>query len=370
MSNLEMQLCDRRTALSAIGCAALGALLPKRAAAKAAPVAPESWTLAILPDTQHYSQRYPQHFHAQTQWIKDNAEKLKIKYVLHEGDIVNVAADNKQWVNSRAALDRLNGFVPYAIAPGNHDYRGQGQTRDTFFDDGVDGQNYYGKGTPYAEQPSIGGFYEEPGKDKTDNSWHTFNANGQDWLILALEWGPREGVVEWANQIASDHSDHNMILLTHCYMYNNDKKYDWAKYGEKQNWSPHRYGVAKLPGGVHDGQELWDNLVKKHKNMKLVFNGHVLGDGTGFLSSKGEHGNVVHQMLANYQFKHEGGDGDMRLLEFNGDGNSLNVRTYSPVLDRFDQALDQQFSLKNGRAVRYAAHADAEKEAQAIGQEV
>jgi hypothetical protein len=31
-------------------------------------------------------------------------------------------------------------------------------------------QNYYGLGTPYASQASIGGFFEA---GKTDNSWHT-----------------------------------------------------------------------------------------------------------------------------------------------------------------------------------------------------
>lgn len=165
-------------------------------------------------------------------------------------------------------------------------------------------------------------------------------------MIVALEWGPRDPVVEWANEIVASHPDHNAILLTHAYMYNDDEKYDWKKHGKKQSWSPHAYGVKDLPGGVNDGQELWDKLVRKHKNMRLVFNGHVLGDGTGFLSGVGDQGNVVHQMLANYQFNHEGGQGDMRLLEFKGDGDSIQVRTYSPVLDRFDTMRDQQFAIK------------------------
>ena len=80
----------------------------------------------LMPDTQIYAESYPQHFNAQTQFLKDNAAALNLKYVLHEGDIVNVAAATGQWTNSRTALDKLNGFVPYALAPGNHDYGGQG----------------------------------------------------------------------------------------------------------------------------------------------------------------------------------------------------------------------------------------------------
>jgi hypothetical protein len=105
--------------------------------------------------------------------------------------------------------------------------------------------------------------------------------------------------------------------------------------------------MAKLPGDTqNDGEQLWQKLVSRHKNFRFTFNGHVLVDGTGFLSSRGENGNVVHQMLANYQFKENGGNGDMRLLEFKPDGNTVEVRTYSPHLDRFDTAFDQQFTLK------------------------
>src|SRR5690606_6510813 len=89
----------------------------------------------------------------------------------------------------------------------------------------------------------------------------------------------------------------------------------------------------------------WNDLVSKHENFRMVFSGHVLGDGTGFLSSVGDHGNVVHQMLANYQHKAQGGYGDMRLLQFSPDGETVTVRTYSPVLDRYDTKYDQQFTL-------------------------
>jgi hypothetical protein len=298
-----------------------------------------------MPDTQIYAQDFPQHFNAQTQFLKNNAAALNLKYVLHEGDIVNVANQTIQWTNARTALDTLNGFVPYALAAGNHDYGGEGANRTTYFDDGVATRNYFGKGTPYAAQSSIGGFYEGDGTNKTDNSWHTFNANGEDWIVFALEWGPRDAVVQWADQVLSAHPDHNAILVTHAYMYNDDTIYDWASKGSSQSWNPHSYGIQNLPGGVNDGQELWDKFVKKHDNFKFVFNGHVLGDGTGRRATEGDNGNIVHQILANYQFNTQGGQGDMRLLEFKPDGETVVVRTYSPVLDRYNTAADQQFTI-------------------------
>jgi hypothetical protein len=328
--------------------------LPGGVGASVDPIEPGSWTLVLMPDTQNYAQSFPQHFNAQTQFIKDNAAALNIKYVLHEGDIVNTPTSTAQWVNARTALDTLNGFVPYALAPGNHDYGGSGANRTTYFDHQAsdpDTFNYFGVGTPYASQPSIGGFYAGDGPGKTDNSWHTFSANGEDWIAFALEWGPRDAVVQWADQVAAAHPNHNGILVTHAYMYNDDTIYDWATKGSSQSWNPHSYGIQNLPGGVNDGQELWDKFVKKHENFKFVFNGHVLGDGTGKRATTGDNGNVVHQVLANYQFNAEGGQGDMRLLEFKADGETVVVRTYSPSLDRYNTSPDQQFTLNMNSTV-------------------
>ena len=116
----------------------------------------------------------------------------------------------------------------------------------------------------------------------------------------------------------------------------------WARYDVPTETAPSSAAVAggrAVRVSMRDGTQLmmWGTR---------VIGDSVVGDGTGFLSSKGTHGNVVHQMLANYQFNHEGGDGDMRLVEFKNDVNSLTVRTYSPVLNRYNEAPDQQFALK------------------------
>lgn len=310
------------------------------AQAAAYDIEPGSWTLAVLPDTQLYSAYYPQTFTAQTQWIADHATSHNIKYVLHAGDITenNVTS---HWINARTSMSVLDGVVPYALATGNHDYgtKGKSDNRESIFNDAA----FFGPGSFYANQPSIGGFFE-PGR--TDNSYHTFNAGGNDWLVLALEWGPRNEVVEWANQVASAYPTHKAMLVTHAYMYNDDTIYDWASKGATQYWNPHSYPYAGNPSEtINDGQQLWDKLVSKHAGFQFTFNGHVVGDGTGFRSTAGDAGNPVHQMLANYQQNYLGGGGDMRLLEFKADGKTVVVRTYSPVLDRYDFSFDQQFTL-------------------------
>ena len=313
----------------------------------------KEFSLIALPDTQVYSESYPQHFIAQTQWIVDNAEALNIKYVLHLGDITD-NNNSAQWINAKAALSILDGKVPYALAPGNHDYGpgGNCSIRDSIFlNDADNAVPYFGVGTPYATQPSLGGFYVEPdGTVRTDNSWHTFTGLGEDFLVLALEFGPRDEVVAWAEDVVADHPDHRAILITHAYMYYDETRYDWASKGSSQSWNPHGYGVASKPGGVNDGEELWQNLVKKYGNFIMTINGHVLNDGAARLTSVGDEGNSVHQILNNYQGgvigSVEGGMGFLRIFTFKPDRKTVEVKTYSPVLDEYKTDDAQQFTLE------------------------
>jgi hypothetical protein len=299
----------------------------------------DSFMLVALPDTQVYTMRdqWHKHFHNQTEWIARNAERLNIKYVLHEGDIVN-NNNRPQWEVAQAAMQRLHGVVPYALAPGNHDYgpNGSSSDRETLL-------NEYFSAAAQAKWPTFGGTPEE---GRLESSYHTFEAAGRKYLIFALEWGPRDETVAWANKIADEHPDHRLILVTHAYMYFDDTRYDWSKFGPKQAWNPHAYGTAKLPGGVNDGEQLWDKLIRQRPNFQLTLNGHVLDDGAARLSTRGDHGNMVHQMLANYQNREEGGEGYLRLVEFLPDDKTIRIRSYSPSTGKFKTDEQQQFDLQ------------------------
>jgi 3',5'-cyclic AMP phosphodiesterase CpdA len=231
----------------------------------------------------------------------------------------------------------LDGYVPYAIAPGNHDYGPKGGTADrtTFFND-------YFPVARYLAWPTFGGVKDV---GRLDNSYHLFSAGGVDWLVLALEFGPRNGSVAWASQIASNYPARKIILITHAYLYYDNTRYDWATKGSAQIWNPHAYGTASDPDGTNDGEELWQKLVKQHPNFVLVVNGHVLADGLGQLSSTGDHGNVVHQMLVNYQVLSLGGEAFLRLLEFLPDGKTVQVKSLSPLYGTYKTDPENQFRL-------------------------
>jgi hypothetical protein len=156
-------------------------------------------------------------------------------------------------------------------------------------------------------------------------------------------------VVNWANTIAArpEYAQHTAVLLTHAYMYHDETRYDWnrnldADPDNDQGGNPHEYPTGY---DTNDGEELWNELVRKHENFELVFNGHVGGDGTGRLTSVADAGNLVHQMLFNTQFEDNGGNGWFRVLEFLNDERSVRVRTYSPFHDATKSDAANQFML-------------------------
>ena len=295
-----------------------------------------SWTLALLPDTQVYSLRYPGLYDAQTNWIVRNRERRNIKYVIHLGDITNNNTP-MEWRRARAAMSLLDGIVPYSLVPGNHDYgpSGDASSRNSLM-------NEYFKFDSARSMPTFGGALEQ---GKVDNTFHLFEVDGGKWIIVNLEWGPRAGTIAWANEVMSRHDDRLGILVTHAYLNNNDRRYDHTDKVNPQHYNPHEY---RTPGGVHDGEELWQMLVRKH-DFAFTLNGHVLGDGTGYLASRNDGGRMTHQILQNYQMRTLGGESYLRLLEFLPDKRTVRVRTYSPLYDKYMLEPDQQFSLAMDR---------------------
>lgn len=299
-----------------------------------------SFTIAVFPDTQHYHRLAPNKFHEQAQWVADQAEERRIACVLHLGDITN---NNRpaQWELAQAAMQRLDGRVPYFMALGNHDLgdNGMAQDRTTLF-------NKYFPLDSFSKLDTFGGVYDQE-PEKLDNSFHLFSAGGQDYLVLALEFGPRKDVVRWANKVVENHADRAAILITHAYMYYDDTRYDFTKYGTRQRWNPHTYGVGtESQGDVNDGQELWDNLVSKHSNFIMTLNGHVLDDGLGRITTPNAAGNNVHQMLVNFQMRPSGGDGWVRLLEVSNKNKTIDVVDYSPVRNQCNVAAENKFQLE------------------------
>ena len=297
-----------------------------------------AFTFAVLPDTQNYSQRNPAIFTAQTEWIVAQREARNIAGVFHLGDITNRNTP-EQWVNARRAMQVLDDAqMPYCMVPGNHDYGAFGKAADR-----TTLLNEHFPMATQAARPGWGGVYDkEP--DRIDNTFQFMEAAGRKFLVIGLEFGPRADVVRWANELAGDHPQHEVVLLTHVFVYNDDTRYDWKKFGPKQASNPHAYGLAKNFGDdVHDGEELWQALVSRHRNFILAMNGHVLGDGLGRLVSQA-HGRDISQQLVNFQMRPNGGDGWLRLVEMRPDGTAQTY-DYSPTRGQRNESPQNQFAF-------------------------
>lgn len=282
--------------------------------------------LVALPDTQFYSESYPEIFRCQTNWIARVASDLNVRFVVHLGDLTN---DNSpgEWSVAHDAMSRLDGHVPYAVVAGNHDLgpHGSAAIRDsTLFDE------YFPLGE-VAQMPWYGG--SESGT--RDNAYYFLDVGDQKLLVLCLEFGPRDEVLAWANRVVTDFSDRSVIVVTHCYM-----NWDDTRVGDEDEYNPHTYGC-----GGNTGEQIWDKFVSLHSNILLVLSGHILNDGVGRLTSTGIRGNTVHQLLSNYQTLPDGGEGWLRILRFRPSDQCIDVITYSPWLDRYASDSQNQFTL-------------------------
>jgi len=284
--------------------------------------------LAVLPDTQTYSARFPGIFAAQTGWLRARAAELDVRYVVHLGDIVD-KDEPRQWRRARDAMRLLDGAVPYALTTGNHDYSDRRERKTRL--------NEFFSFEQARAAAGFGGAYR-PGE--LENTYHLFSAGARDFLLLSLEWGPRQSVVDWANRVMEQHQERLGILTTHAYLYEDDRRYDHTDESLRQRHAPHR-----TTPDANDGEELWQKLVRRHRFV-MVLSGHVLGDGEGYLESRTDVGSVCHQMLSNYQMRKLGGQGYLRLIEFSPGGGGVKVFTYSPLYDRLLEAKGHELAFE------------------------
>lgn len=297
------------------------------------------FTVITLPDTQYYSSTYPEIFESQMHWIIDHRTEQRISFVLHEGDIVDSDV-SPQWENASRSLHKLDGIVPYVVTQGNHDY---------FILGGIDDRStminqYFSEATAAQSPGFIGAF--EPGH--IENTAQFLMMGDQAWLVLSVEFGPRDTVVTWADGVLKAHPDVPAMVVTHAYLYWDGTRYDHVTYPD-QYYSPYLYSVAPAPGAVNDGEDMWKKMIRDNENVQFVISGHVFNNNTGdaaaSLTSSHPSGRKVHQIVANYQQTAAGGGGYLRLLQFRPEQGEVRVSTYSPYLNRWKRDAANEFAL-------------------------
>jgi hypothetical protein len=308
--------------------------------------APLPSTIIVLPDTQYYTfvpnpdplgVPYTEVFAMQTNWIIAQKASLNIQTVLHVGDLVEVGGDANQWNVAGTAMHSLDGILPYVVVPGNHDC----DARRTGLID-----SYFGPATmPWIASTMVTG--------QMENNYALVDIGGQQWLVVAIEFGPRDAVVAWADKVFKAYPDRPAILLTHGYLYSDGTRYNLAVAGTDagalsyQYWFPQWYEYTPAEG-INDGEMLWQKLVLPNPNVRMVFSGHETATtGGARLSSSRPDGSVVYQMLSDYQWLGgpHFGYGFLRIVQIDYVKKTIQVQTYSPYLNQYLTDDANQFTL-------------------------
>jgi hypothetical protein len=321
----------RRILLALLVLAACGDNLDGPPATDAATPPYDPWTLIVLPDTQGYMYSYPDLWFAQTRWVRDHATELDVQLIAHVGDVTEWNTP-PEWERAANGFADLAAAAPMMVVTGNHDYEID-QVRASPI-------SQYWTPSALRDASYFGGLFDPA---STENSYIVTPINGELWLVLGLEWGPRDEVLAWANTVLDTHPDHHVIIVTHAFTYLDNKRYDWATYGASQAYNPHSYVSPTRWPSVNDGEEIWRKLIASHANVDLVVSGHVPDAGVGRQSSVAADGKVVHQVMTDFQSGPMGGNGYLRIMTFYGD--RIEVRTYSPYLDAYITSPEHQFVL-------------------------
>jgi hypothetical protein len=227
-----------------------------------------------------------------TQWIADNKDGMGIRYVMHTGDIVNVAND-AQYQNAKDSMNILTSAgIPYGVLGGNHD------GSDGF----VNYQKYFG----------------------AQNHYDLITSNGVNFVIVYLSYGIDSSEIAWASNIFQTYHDRIGILGVHEY-------------------------IGSGGGYSGDGSALNTGVVLPNSNVWLVVCGHI---AAARLNTKTVGSRTYYELLSDYQTLANGGNGYEKIFYFDLANSNVHVKTYSPTLnqwggtgysyDEFDMTLPQQ----------------------------
>lgn len=276
-------VCNRRARIMKVAVARPGPTPPREGGDGNG-----TFTFAVIGDTQRESGGGRTTFADRTTWLAHHARALDLRFVAHTGDFTNWGwARPYQYTVGRTAMDNLTAAgIPWQVSAGNHDTKAVGW-------DGVHGSRNYG-GAAYVGNPEcmeilgqsgcatqrliretnefsdglpdnpVGGdtqgFFAQDGqgRDKSDNSYVTFAAEGRYWLVLNLELWPRRAVIAWAQRVVASHPNHNVIVQTHNYLARNGQV-DATNGG---------YGATT-------STYLEQQLISRYGNVVMVVSGHT-----------------------------------------------------------------------------------------------
>ncbi|MFA4952536.1 MULTISPECIES: metallophosphoesterase [Brevundimonas] len=338
-----------------------GALL-----ATAAPAWAEVFTVAVVSDTQNYSDitlpqpRGADTFAQQMRYLVETREEKNLAFVSFVGDIVQHgdgqfrraipdAEGEYQYFDSREEWDIANRAIsiltrsglPFGMVPGNHDY---------------DNYSWWAENGPGASKPLTGGrawsLYFGPDSRHFGgkawyggasanglNSYQTFTGGGKRFLHLSLEMEPPQSALNWAQGVIDAHPGLPVIVTTH----------EWLKPDAQERSNGYDSYFAGADNLSPD--QVWDRFIRKNAMIFMILSGHNytrpvdgVSNGENLRIDLNDAGHPVYQLIQDYQGNTVGRDGAagsanggagwLRFMAFDTDTRKIRFYTYSTLLGR------------------------------------
>lgn len=280
------------------------------------------FSLVVMSDTQLYASQYPDIFTAQIDWVLQEKEKLNIQFVSHLGDIVNDnCEDANQWHKMAQEFSKLDGKVPYGLAPGNHD-------ADYYNDEHISFEMFHQAfpAKKFRKQSWYGG-----GFLGNQNSYQLLTTKQMQLLMIHLQIDPSDKVLRWADSVIRRYHDTMAVISTHAFIYDD---------------LPHRSEISHYGGRGNAGEDIWHKLIKSNCNIRLVLSGHFhTKSGENYIKSTNVCGKEVHQVVQNFQDLEKGGNGFLRIFRVVPGKKEIQVSTYSPYIRKFKKGRKSNFTI-------------------------
>ena len=239
------------------------------------------YNFAVIPDPQYTTQYKPAILDAQNEWIVKYRDDLNIAMTLGVGDVTQDSSDTEfaHADRSYSVFDKAD--LPYLLADGNHDSI---KFLDKF------GPARYANNSSFCGAGPSG--YSKYAK---------VNAGSYRYMFVTIPYNQEQldQDREWLNQILTENKNVPTVIVTH----------------------------------FDDGtKNITNDFVKKYDQVFMFLEGHVTYRDASVMQN--DYGHPVINAIVNYQFEPYGGNGVMRLMEFDEAHNKIVFHSYSPWVEK------------------------------------
>lgn len=269
------------------------------------------YTIGWISDTQHYAKKFPELYTTELTWVRDNAERLHMGYIVHTGDLVHNVDEDEQWQRADAAMNLIKD-IPNGVLAGNHDVDIKSEEEDGLY---RQFSKYFGK-KRYQNEPWYGESFEN-----NRGHYDLITLGSTDYLFVYLGYVITDEGIAFANRAFQKYPERVGVLCVHGYFDSDLTLLD-------------------------EGEKVRSKIVDKNQNLYLVLCGHRYN--CTVVPYQTADGRTVLQMINNYQAAgFQGGDCYLKLLEVDEAAGVIRHYAYSPLLNDYTYYDTEEHQAEN-----------------------